>query len=113
MTKYAFFLFLIISTMAFPMNHCAVNHSAYAIDPALIQRVTKKVVTNRRRSREIYCADLSTKQQLMAERITTESTTEFYCDLTASSGAFFHCMPVDNKHFALLEAKYREMQLHG
>lgn len=88
------------------------NHHVNAIDLASVQSVTKRVMRNpnRTRSREIYCADFSTKQCLIAIKTTSGSESHVCCDLNIDNGACLNTMPVDDKYFGLLKKKYHQMK---
>jgi len=100
------------STVSFPMNF---DHDLAAIDLANIRTITKRVVTNRTRtkSREIYCADLPTKQQLIAMKTTSGSGSVICCDLSISNGPCLNAVPVDDRYFALLKVRYGQMKTNS
>lgn len=90
----------------FSMNSA---HTICGIDFDLIQQVSRRVCTKRNKLKVTYCADFLTKQQLIAEKIIDGLNVQICCDLNMKSGSSFNVLPLEDKFFELLEAKYHEM----
>ena len=108
MRKYVIFLLLSMSTACVAMH---ANRSISAIDLAG-KKLTKQVQRNstRTKSREIYCADLDAKQQLIAMRTTSGSESHVCCDLNIDNGPCLNAVPLNDMYFELLEKKYHQMK---
>lgn len=84
-------------------------HDAYGIDFNLIESINRIVCRKNNKLRVLYRANFSTKQQLFAEKISDGFKAQVCCDLNMSSGSSFNVLPLDDKFFELVEAKYQEM----
>lgn len=106
MIKYFLSIVLIMNLHSFTMNSARV---ACGIDFNLIQSISRKVRTKANKLKVTYCADFTTKQQLVGEKISNDHEEWVCCNLTMSNGFSLSVIPLDDSVFELLEAKYHEM----